>query len=334
MKNITIFCVAILFVFNNIFAVNYYSTNNGSWSSNIWSLNGYNDTFNLTYLPCSLNSNDSVFINHEVLVVCNSIMMGAAGSSHLIIENEAYLTVNSDLRLYNISTISNYGNLSINGNLILYGNSIICGEGNLDYSGTLLLNDNSYLCTTLPFDLLYFKGKKNDNNILLEWIMNSQHDNKKIEVERSFNGVDFNVIAQIETTINSREERLYSYIDTEDLSSYLWAYYRLKQIDFDNKFAYSDIVAVETLSFKSKSDALIYPNPASSEFELEFNTECSSGQIVIYNNKGEYIEKRNFRGQLEREKLNFDCRIWPNGNYIVLINTATQRKFQRILIHN
>ena len=64
----------------------------------------------------------------------------------------------------------------------------------------------------------------------------------------------------------------YSAVDLDtELSGYY--YYRVKQVDFDGKFTYSDIVYV---SYINESDIILYPSPAVNETNLDINLEMAS----------------------------------------------------------
>ena len=75
---------------------------------------------------------------------------------------------------------------------------------------------------------------------------------------------------------------MYNFIDNQP---YLGNnYYRLKQIDFDNTFNYTNILVA---NFRLSNNVIAYPNPFK-DF-LYFNTNINSSRIIIYNVLGEKV---------------------------------------------
>lgn len=114
----------------------------------------------------------------------------------------------------------------------------------------------------LPLKLISFTGKRNSNNIALNWVTANEINVKHFDVQRSVNGVDFYSISTIAATNSAGQQQLtYSYND-RDLAAVNGAnkiYYRLKIIDNDGAFTYSGIAVISPL-LKNASITL-YPNP-------------------------------------------------------------------------
>jgi len=77
---------------------------------------------------------------------------------------------------------------------------------------------------TLPVELIKFSRKSNDYGILLEWATASEVNNDYFEIQRSLDGINFEVIDVVNGNGNSFERIDYDYLD--DYSGE--AYYRLK----------------------------------------------------------------------------------------------------------
>lgn len=100
--------------------------------------------------------------------------------------------------------------------------------------------------STLGVELNRFTAKATDKSILLNWVTSSEKNNKSFEVLKSYDGKSFTSFATINGVGNSDTEKTYSYTDE---NPYAGAnYYQLKQIDFDGKTSYSNIIsAMQTL---------------------------------------------------------------------------------------
>lgn len=110
----------------------------------------------------------------------------------------------------------------------------------------------------LPIELLSFNAKPNGNKVDLMWVTASEINNDYFTLERTTDGVNFEVVGTVKGNGNSTKVINYSSEDNVPYSGV--SYYRLKQIDFDGKFTYSDL---KMISFGTDSDFSfnIYPNP-------------------------------------------------------------------------
>lgn len=75
----------------------------------------------------------------------------------------------------------------------------------------------------------------------LLWSTASETNNDYFSIERSYNGKEFEEIAQVKGAGNSAKINHYKYFDALNLGLTKDVYYRIKQTDFDGKFAYSEI---------------------------------------------------------------------------------------------
>jgi hypothetical protein len=96
----------------------------------------------------------------------------------------------------------------------------------------------------LPVTWLSFYGTRlNKQGVLLKWKTATEENNDRFEIERSENGSDFNRIATIQGSGNSKTPLDYQFIDAET-SDALRYYYRLRQVDLDGKDDYSKVIVV------------------------------------------------------------------------------------------
>ncbi len=95
------------------------------------------------------------------------------------------------------------------------------------------------VATPTPVKLSTFNVNAKNNNAVLSWTVENQDATSSyFAIERSSNGTDFNQVGTVNATSNSSAS--YSYTDNNiNLSGTV--YYRLKMVDKDGQFAYSDI---------------------------------------------------------------------------------------------
>ncbi len=108
----------------------------------------------------------------------------------------------------------------------------------LDYFDTWTLADNS---NPLPIELVRFSGECDGSVVNLNWTTASEVNVSHYEVERTIDGVHFDKVAEVVAIGFSNN--LHSY-DAKDEHPYAGtAYYRLKSVDLDGSFEYSDLIA-------------------------------------------------------------------------------------------
>lgn len=101
-------------------------------------------------------------------------------------------------------------------------------------------------CTSvLPIELISFESKnKSCGENVITWKTASETNNNYMELERSFDAVNFEPIKIITSTENSYQLKNYSYKDETKLNGYI--YFRLKQVDLDGTINYSNISSVNS----------------------------------------------------------------------------------------
>lgn len=132
-------------------------------------------------------------------------------------------------------------------------------------SATVIVN------AVLPLKFLNVIAKRAGNHVQLLWEIADPNNVDRFEIERSNDGLSFIPIASQRFSGASR----YNYTDSTANDNLL--YYRIKEVDIDEKYLYSKIVSVNgTNTF----DALIYPNPAKDKLQVSFSSDITSVATV------------------------------------------------------
>lgn len=149
----------------------------------------------------------------------------------------------------------------------------------------LILN---YLDTTIvPVELINFNGKVNDSNVHLSWQTITEKNNRGFEVQRSTNKIDWRGIGFIRGEGTSTEKQNYFFEDN-NVEKQLY-YYRLKQIDYDGSYFYSDIIEVK-ISLNNFELLQNYPNPANPTTIIKYVVPVESFiELSLYDIKGEKV---------------------------------------------
>lgn len=140
---------------------------------------------------------------------------------------------------------------------------------------------------TLPVQLASFSAEDTRDAVALHWSTTSEVNNKEFVVERSVDGKVFEFVKAIKSKGNSFKSQYYNYMDQRMNVPQL--YYRLKQIDHNGGYSYSEIVVV-ALDRGFNSDALdvaVYPNPTSDVVHVHGTMDLSDCNIHIYDMLGQ-----------------------------------------------
>ncbi len=126
---------------------------------------------------------------------------------------------------------------------------------------------------TLSLNLVSFTGNVNNDIARLKWITEDEKDTKAFTVERSLNSRDFNAIGTVAAN-NTNGAQQYAFADSSisKLSSGV-VYYRLKMIDKDDKFGYSQVVTLYTGSGNTLIS--VRPNPVVNNVTVDINAIVS-----------------------------------------------------------
>lgn len=137
------------------------------------------------------------------------------------------------------------------------------------------------LGTTTPVELSSFTAGTSQNGVLLEWTTASETNNLGFEIERKLQEKNiWQKVGFVRGAGTTNEEKNYTFQDSPDQIGTL--NYRLKQIDTDGKFEYSQIVLVKVEAPSHFDLAQNFPNPFNPTTTIHFQLPSSvSGTIEL-----------------------------------------------------
>jgi len=136
-------------------------------------------------------------------------------------------------------------------------------------------NEGDCPSTSLPIEMLFFDGENEGDYNLLSWKTSTEQNSDYFEVQRGSNGTDFVRIGQVEAAGNSLQVRSYGFQDNQPIIG--MGYYRLKMVDIDGSFTYSNVVAI---AITLRDDIAVFPVPALSELNVVYDA-ASTGEITV-----------------------------------------------------
>lgn len=175
-------------------------------------------------------------------------------------------------------------------------------------------------CVPLPVNLLYFEATASENSFVdLNWATQSEFNNSYFVVERSTDLIHWSNVLTQPGSGNSESLLHYQNRDATPLQGI--SYYRLKQVDFNGSFTYSDSRSVHI-----GSSVEIYPNPANEEI-IVINTDAT--QVQLIDSKGAIVA---FKSLLLGKDLHLFVSDLAAGMYTLFIASEQQFYRQKIAI--
>ncbi|GEM_PF-1695892 len=160
----------------------------------------------------------------------------------------------------------------------------------------------------LPVELGHMDIIIKPHHHVLTWETFTELNNDHFIVERKGDSGEWSPIGIVEGMGTTNSKQLYYFQDDAPLIG--TNYYRLKQIDFDGGFEYSEIVFA--FHQPATHELVLYPNPARNSFQVKGNLH-QPASIRIINSTGKSVLQMSYKG----EPIRIDH--LPNGLYQVLL---------------
>jgi hypothetical protein len=180
-----------------------------------------------------------------------------------------------------------------------------------------------YDLSIVPVELTSFTANFSNGNVVLDWSTSTETNNSGFEILRSTqNDKGWLSLGFIPGFGTTTEPKSYSYSD-ESVNSGTY-YYKLKQIDYDGSFSFSDVVEVDISLPAEFALEQNYPNPFNPSTSIQFSLPVDANVTIgVYNLVGEKVA--NVVGgdfSAGTHKVNFDASNLTSGIYFYRIDAA------------
>ena len=141
----------------------------------------------------------------------------------------------------------------------------------------------------LPVTILSFDGKLSGGQTILSWVTSQELNSNYFEVQRSTDAINYQYIGNVAASGNSSLPKQYGFTDSHPSNGI--NYYRLKIVDMDGKFKYSNIVVIRV---NQKGHINVWPNPFTDKIQVAIQQENAAVlQVRILDVSGKTIRLKN-----------------------------------------
>ncbi len=184
------------------------------------------------------------------------------------------------------------------------------------------------LIPLLPVELLSFSGEEKGVINQLHWTIASEQNVSHYEMERRTDNTEFSYLGTVDAIGNIASEWTYSF---DDIQPELISYYRLKMVDMDGSYEYSNIVTIER-SKKGAFISSIFPVPAKNQINIQINsTQNTDIYFEIIDVLGRVLLRKNDAIQNGMNLITLDIQQFVSGYYYIRIN-GDNNDIKRFLI--
>jgi len=219
------------------------------------------------------------------------------------------------------------------GNPISFGVGVNTGIGTMTFTDANIRGYYVIVAASnpLPVKLLDFQASRNEATSLLHWTTASEWNSRDFEIQRSNDGTSFETIGQVAAQGESGNSNQYEYVDESPFQAK--NYYRLKEVDNDNRFSYS---GVQLVDFGAGVNPVlqVFPNPANGMVSLELQqTDKEPLQLAASDQMGRSMMPNTpLEGESRQFHYDLDVSRWPSGYYVLHILSGGQLYHVRLSV--
>jgi hypothetical protein len=177
----------------------------------------------------------------------------------------------------------------------------------------------------VPVELTSFSAEIIDNKVVLNWETATETNNMGFEILRQAQDDGWSLLGFVEGHGTTTEKQIYQFIDLmSDVKANSFTY-RLKQIDYDGSYEYSQEVSIDNqlpTEFKLEQN---YPNPFNPVTTLTYSLPIKTQvELVIYNTLGESVMQLvNEEKDAGKYSIRFNAANLPSGIYFYKLQAGS-----------
>lgn len=204
----------------------------------------------------------------------------------------------------------------------------------IDKTGVTSSTDATFDISTdvpLPIKLIDFEVHAAGPDALITWITTFEANSSRFDVQQSTDGKNFNSIGQVKAAGNSSTSLNYQYTDA-GISKYgvNAIYYRLREVDLDGHYTYSDI---RLLKLGDRATSVrAFPNPFQSILSIDLPSEISGNtDLRLFDLSGQQVYYQ--QANIGKDQTNIVISDLGNlGKGLYILSVRTDKTVQNIKV--
>lgn len=183
--------------------------------------------------------------------------------------------------------------------------------------------------TALPITLQSFSGLLKDDHSLLEWTTASEMNTKSFKIERSFDGEKYDEIGEVTAAGMSNQRKDYTFTDKQVALEK--NYYRLKQVDLDGRFTFSNVVLIR--NDKKQNNIVVATNPFDNYIQIRFASPPKGiVRLALTDLSGRKIESAAYNGVFQSSiRHNLTNKLISKGAYLLVVEMEGSRYTLKVM---
>jgi hypothetical protein len=183
----------------------------------------------------------------------------------------------------------------------------------------------------VPVELLSFTSRIVNGKVILDWVTATELNNMGFEIQRSIDNNIFVTVGFVEGKGNSTENQYYSFKDENNTSK---VYYRLKQIDFNGSYTYSNVIEVDGVVVSTIQLEQNYPNPFNPATTIKYQLGNDGFvNLKVFSSLGEeVVDLVNEFQKAGNHQILFDGRALPSGMYVYQLTSGNYKESKKMLM--
>jgi hypothetical protein len=186
----------------------------------------------------------------------------------------------------------------------------------------------------VPVEMSSFTATVNESDVILNWTTSTETNNQGFEILRSAQNDNkgWQKIGYVAGYGTTTEPKAYSFVDTKlETGSYS---YRLKQIDLDGNYKYSEEVNVDVEVPIEYALEQNYPNPFNPSTTIKYSIpEDGFVKLAVYNMLGEQVATLvNAQQKSGRYEINFNASNLASGIYLYRLEAQNYLSIKKMIL--
>ena len=178
----------------------------------------------------------------------------------------------------------------------------------------------------LPIELLHFSAIAGEAGVSLKWSTATEINNDYFTIQRSIDGLNWEIINYMQGAGNSNRVISYEWDDKNPIQGI--SYYRLKQTDFDGQYEYFAPVAVEFNPVVTKTE-ILHVNGFGQQLNITLSNPAGPAHLLISDLQGRLIHREVVEGLEFIQQVSINLPHSFPGNIVVIRLAGQQNTDER-----